>query len=82
MGGLWKIKFDLTREYALVTKEILTKKKAKARVLENKTSLAREYDIVSKENRTKEILALGGRVLENKTSSGQGIRRRDQRKSH
>ena len=24
-GGLWKIKFDLTREYALVTKEILTK---------------------------------------------------------
>ena len=56
-GCLWKIKFESTREYAVVTKEILTKEKAKARVLENKTSLAREYDFVSKENRTKEILA-------------------------
>ena len=38
--------------------------------------------MVTKENLTKEILAWGGRVLENKTSSDQGIRCRDQGKSH
>ena len=61
------------------TKEILA---WGGRVWKIKLHLTREYAVVAKENLTKEILALGGRVLENKTSSGQGIRRRDQRKSH
>ena len=78
------MKLHLTREYAVVTKENLTKEILSwgGRVWKMKLHLTREYAVVTKENRTKEILALGGRVLENKTSSGQGIRRRDQRKSH
>ena len=61
------------------TKEILP---LRGRVWKIKLHQAREYDVVAKENRAKEFLALGGRVLENKTSSDQGIQRRDQGKSH
>ena len=67
-----------------MTKENLTKAilSWEGRVWKMKLHLTREYAVVTKENRTKAILALGGRVLENKTSSDQGIRRRDQGKSH
>ena len=61
------------------TKEILV---WGGRVWKIKLHLTREYAVVTKENLTKEILSWGGRVLENKTSSDQGIRRRDQGKSH
>ena len=83
-GRVWKMKLHLTREYAVVTKENLTKAILSwgGRVWKIKLHLTREYAVVTKENLTKEILSWGGRVLENKTSSDQGIRRRDQGKSH
>ena len=59
-GGLWKIKFNSTREYAFVTKEILTKEILPLRGRELwkiKFVSTREYAVVTKEILTKEILA-------------------------
>ena len=68
----------------MVTKENLTKAILSwgGRVWKNKLHLTREYTVVTKENLTKAILSWGGRVWKMKISSDQGIRRRDQGKSH
>ena len=56
------MKFHLTREYAVVTKENLTKAILSwgGRAWKMKLHRNREYAVVNKENLTKEIFSWGG----------------------
>ena len=79
-GDLWKIKFDLTREYAVVTKKILTKEIVPwgGGPLENKIWFNQGMRHHNQRNSHQDILPWGWGPLKNKIRLDQGIRRRDQ----
>ena len=65
------MKLHRAKEYAVVTKDNLTKAILSwgGRARKMKLHLTREYVVVTKENLIKGIFAWGGRALENETSS-------------